>query len=189
MSIIDTIFRPIYGKPCWQVEQGYSSFLTFDIGQPSLRITEPHEASDQAPESVRKNAARRFVYVRGEWHLWIYICDWRIFLNDQALANDGSNRRTIKKALVEINGQALTQVSVIDPLITVFEFDLGGKLEVIPNHKEYRKTVDLWLLYEPSGKVFCLRADGQYSHMPGNTPPEKHKWRPLRGLKPKVAVK
>jgi hypothetical protein len=129
------------------------------------------------------------VHVRGDWHLWIYICDWHIFLNDQELANHDSNRRTIKKALVEINGQALTKVSVNDSLVSMFEFDLGGRLEVIPNHEEYEKTVDLWLLYEPSGNVFTLRADGQYSHMPGTTLPENHKWKPLRTSKPQMIVK
>ena len=189
MSVINDIYRPIYGKPCWQVEQGYGSFLTFEFGQPSLHITEPHEVSEQAAESVRRNAARRFVYVRGDWHLWIYICDWHIFLNNQELANHDSNRRTIKKALIEINGQALTKVSVKDSIVSVFEFDLGGRLEVIPNHEEYEKTVDLWLLYEPSGNVFTLRADGQYSHMPGTTLPENHKWKPLRVSKPQKVAK
>ena len=179
MTILNDIFQPIYGKPCWQVEQGYGSFLNFEFGEPHLRIQVPRQATKQAPEKVRKNAARRHVYVRGDWHLWIYICDWRIIHKGQELANHDSNRRAIKKAIIELNGQQLNQVTVASSLTSIFEFDLGGRLEVVPNYDDYEKTVDLWLLYEPSGDVFTLRADGQYSHMPGSTLRDKHIWQPL----------
>ena len=33
MSIIENLFQPLYGKDCWQVEQGYGSFLTFEFGE------------------------------------------------------------------------------------------------------------------------------------------------------------
>jgi len=179
MSIVDDIFQPVYGKPCWQVEQGYGSFLTFEFGQPSLHIREPRQASAQATEKVRKNAARRQVYVHGDWHLWIYICDWRIVSHEQEMANHDSSRRVIKKATTELNGQLLKRVNVSDLFACVFEFDLGGRLEIFPNYDEYEKTVDLWLLYEPSGNVFTLRADGQYHRDLGDTPPKKHIWKSL----------
>jgi hypothetical protein len=183
VSIIDEVFQPIYGKPCWQVGQGYGSFLTFEFGQPSLHIQEPRQVSEQATEKVRKNAARRHVYVHGDWHLWVYLCDWRIISQGQEIANHTSNRRTIKKATTELNGQVLIQASVNDSLISAFEFDLGGRLEIFPNPDEYEKSADLWLLYEPSGDVFALRADGQYSHNPGNTPRNKENLEPLIILK------
>ncbi len=189
MSIINNIFNPIYGKPSWQVEQGYGSFLTFEFGKPHLEIREPRQVSAQASEKVRKNLARRHVHVHGEWHLWIYLCDWRIFFQGQELANDTSNRRTIKKATRELDGQALTQVIISSSIVTTFEFDLGGRLEVIPNYDVYEKTDDLWHLYEPSGKVFTLRADGYYCHMSGNIPSDKGKWRPLVISKPKSVAK
>jgi hypothetical protein len=185
VSVVKNVFEPIYGKPSWQVEQGYGSFLTFEFGEPHLHIREPRQATEQATEGVRKNAARRFVYVHGDWHLWIHVCDWHIFLQGQELANHASSRRTIKKATIELNGQALTQVTIKDSFVSVFEFDLGGRLEVIPNYVDYKKDVDLWLLYEPSGKVFTLRADGQYCHMPGDISSDKGKWKPLVIPKPK----
>jgi hypothetical protein len=30
-DLIDEIFQPVYGKPCWQVKQGIGSFLTFEF--------------------------------------------------------------------------------------------------------------------------------------------------------------
>lgn len=71
-------------------------------------------------------------------------------------------------------------MTVEENLISVMEFDLGGKLEIIPNPELYEKTADLWLLYEPNGDVFTLRADGYYCHHPGNMKPEENKWQPLR---------
>ena len=189
LSIINKIFKPLYGKLSWQVEQGYSTFLTFDFGEPHLRIREPMQASEEASEKTRKNLARRFVYVRGDWHLWIYICNWHIFLHGQELANSSSNRRTIRKATLELDGQALTRVTIKYPLISVFEFDLGGKLEVTPND-DYEKDDELWILYEPSDKVFSLRADGQYCHFSRHrTPPSKEQWKPLVIPKAKIIVK
>ncbi len=179
MSVIDDIFQPLYGKPSWNVEQGYGSFLTFEFGNPGLVIRELHEATPEAPESVRRRAAKRHVYVHGEWHLWIYLADWRILSRGEELANQECTRRVIKTATLELDGQALTHVSVDEQLLSVFEFDLGGRLEVMPNLKEYAADSELWLLYEPSGKVFTLRADGLYHEMPGDTNPEDYIWLPL----------
>jgi hypothetical protein len=180
MSIIDDIFTPVYGKPCWNLEQGYGSYLTLEIGQPYLKIREPRQSGVQASEGVRTRAARRSVHVHGEWHLWIYICDWRIFSRGQLLATSESTRRVIKQAINVLDGQALIQVSVEESLMTVFEFDLGGRLEVIPNIVEYGSDADLWLFFEPSGDVFVLRSDGQYCHMPGNTAPDTQMYQPLK---------
>ena len=188
MSILDDVFQPMLGKPCWQVEQGYASFLTFEFGEPHLRIQEPRKASKQVSEKLRKRWARRHVFVYGEWHLWVYICDWRIFLNDEEIANNTSSRKIIKNALLEIDGQLLTSVAIKKSHVSIFEFDLGGRLEIIPNHVDYKKTVDLWLLYEPSGNVFTLRADGKYRHRPGDGS-VKDKWETLEIPKSRTAVK
>jgi hypothetical protein len=178
---ISEIFQPIYGKPCWQVKQGYGSFLTLEFGDPYLDIQEPRQSYERATNKVRKILARRRVFVHGNWHLWIYLSDWRIFLKDQELANCASNRQTIKKAIIELDGQILIKVTVDDVLRTVFLFDLGGRIEVFPNYADYEKTVDLWLLYQPSGCVFALRADGYYHLAPGNTPPKDIEWMRLEG--------
>jgi hypothetical protein len=188
VSIIDDVFQPIYGKPSWQVKQGYGSFLTFEFGEPRLHITEQRQASKEASEKLRKRWARRHVFIHGERHLWIYICDWRVFHQGQALANSESTRKVIRNALLELDGQALTSVTVNKSYVSIFEFDLGGRLEVSPNYEGFEKTDDLWLLYEPSGNVFTLRADGKYKRAPGDGS-GKHQWKALTISKPKLAVK
>jgi hypothetical protein len=179
VSIIDDVFTPIYGKPCWQAQQGYGSFLTFEFGEPHLCILEPRQPRKPVSARVEKLLGRRLVTVRGDWHLWIYLCDWRILSRGQVLADNNSKRRVIRRATSELNGQALVRLTVNESLVSIFEFDLGGRLEAVPNTKAYEKTDDLWLLFEPSGHVFTLRADGQCCRMPGDTPPDKGEWRPL----------
>lgn len=188
MAKIDDVFKPLIGRPCWQVQQGYGSFLTFEFGEPQLHIQEPRQAPEHASEKMRRRWARRSIYVHGEWHFWVYLCDWKVFLKDEELANSSSTRKIIKNALLEINGQALTSVTINKSFICVFEFDLGGKLEIIPNYDEYEKDRDLWLLYEPSGYVFTLRADGKYNHAPGNSNAEKA-WKALNISKSNIVVK
>ena len=114
--------------------------------------------------------------------------DWKVFLKNEELANSSSTRKTIKKALLEIDGQALTSVTINKSFICVFEFDLGGRLETIPNHYDYEKDSDLWLLYEPSGNVFTFRADGKYSYIPGDGS-VKETWKALKISTGKVVVK
>ncbi len=179
MSIIDNVFRPIYRKPCWQVEQGYGSFLTFEFGEPHLDIQEPRQIRQDASEGAKKYAARRHVYVHGDWHLWVYLCDWRILSHGQVIAHSGASRRVIKKATWELNGQALVQVNVSDGLVSTMDFDLGGQLVLIPNTDVYEKTAELWRLFEPSGDVFTLRADKQYCRAPGSTAMGDEPWQAL----------
>jgi hypothetical protein len=131
MSIVEDRFRPIYGKPCWHARQGYGSFLTFEFGEPHLYIREPRVSADRASAGVRKNAARRLVTLHGDWHLWIYLCDWRIFSHRQLIASSDSKNRIIKQAVSELDGQALIRATVNSSLVSEFEFDLGDKLGLV----------------------------------------------------------
>ncbi|MBL8090285.1 MAG: hypothetical protein JNJ43_08150 [Anaerolineales bacterium] len=178
MDIIQKVFKPVYGKPSWEVKQGYGSFLTLEFGEPRLHIYVPREATSEAHKSVKRRATRRQVYVHGKWHLWIYICNWKISILGKEVANHSSSRKVIQKATAELNGEALVNVTIDKSFITTFEFDLGRKLISIPNHKKYDLDSELWLLYEPSGKVFTLRADGQYSHTSANGKTEDN-WKQL----------
>ncbi len=174
-SVIESVFKPLYGKPCWNVGYGWGSFLTLEFGSPHLIIDEPEEAQPDWSPSMRKRRARRRIRVRGEWHLWIYCCGWNVYTRDKLVGDsalESSSKRRIARGAKELDGQKLLQVE-IDPSRghSVFTFDLGSRLETMP----YNADSDQWLLYEPSGKVFSYRADGMYSHQPGNTPPSRQK--------------
>jgi hypothetical protein len=179
MAIIEDIFQPIYGKPAWQVQQGYGSFLTFEFGEPHLQIREPKQASESVSSKVRKHLAKRSVYLHGDWHLWIYLCDWNIFSNEELIAHSKSKRRVIGRATSELDGQVLTRVTVSKSYKTVFEFDLGGKLETMPYPEVGESPNNLWLLYEPSHCVFMLRSDGQCCHISEETNADEGNWQLL----------
>ena len=87
MTVIDTIFQPIYGKKCWNVENGWGSFLTFEFGEPHFKVVrEPYSSKSQKPRVIRQ-AARRLVSIYGDWKLWIKYCEWSFYRNDVFIGN------------------------------------------------------------------------------------------------------
>lgn len=166
---IEDLFRPLFGLPAWQVKQGFGSFLTFEFGNPHLEIREPRNVLNASPR-VREKFSRRRVTIRGDWHLWIYICSWTISLNGQELAHHESTDDQIAEACFELDGQALTEVTVPEPGKTRFVFDLGGVLETRPYDDD---LMEQWLLYLPDGDVFTYRSDGAVRFSSGSSS-EKH---------------
>lgn len=176
---VSTAFQPLYGRPCWQAKRGYSSFLTFEFGEPRLDIHEPKQLPYDLTPKKRMPIERRPVAVHGQWLLWIYCCAWSIRLHGSQIAHSESAEWRIDRAIGALDGQALTRVTV-DPLSakTCFEFDLGGVLHTWPNDERGEQ----WLLYEPSGYALAIRADGQYAHQPADAAPAEEEWRPLLAL-------
>ncbi len=130
-TLIDDVFAPLYDKPCWGVAPGYASFLTLEFGMPYLVIDEPKILAKGASLRRRRMHARRRVTVRGDWHLWIYCCTWRVLMRGKVVGDDTTARR-IKRAAHELDGQALQQV-IMHPEdgSSLFVFDLGGHLGIV----------------------------------------------------------
>jgi len=174
--VLEKAFSGIYGKPCWCVRPGYGSFLTMEFGTPHLVVREPIVASKGSSAKVQKTLARRNVVPRGDWHLWIYCCDWQLSSKGKRIANS-SRRGTIPGAADVLNGQKLICFSIsLRKMVCTFEFDLGAILTTRPFDKESEQ----WLLYGPRHRVLVVRADGRYkyesSHASGNT----GSWKPLQ---------
>lgn len=176
MAIVEKVWTPVYGKPCWNVKQGYGSFLTLEFGNPHLEIREPQTTIGQVSARVRRLYERRLVIVHGDWHLWIYCCQWKLWNKTKLRCNSESSSRSIRNALRDLNGQALTYVSV-NPKngASEFGFDLGGRLET----SRFDRQSEQWMLYEPSGRVLSIRADGKYLHKLSNVSDRKSDWRKL----------
>lgn len=174
-GVFERIFRKIYGKPCWGIKQGYGSFLTFEFGEPHIVIREPIMASKTASQKVRRGLARRLVFPHGDWHLWIYRCDWHVLARGKRIGGSSTDAK-IRRAADFLNGQKLTRFSISPrTLRCVFRFDLGGSLMTRP----FDKKREQWLLYEPSGNVLTLRADGRYRHARSDVPDRENDWKPL----------
>lgn len=169
---IAAAFAPVLGCPAWQVKKGHGSFLTLEFGAPRLEVG-----------PVRKSRkpgcpGHRDVAVTGDWHLWIYCCGWNIVQDSERMAHSESADAAIAKATGWLDGQLLERLWM-EPGTTVtrFEFDLGGVLETFPVGDD--PSDEQWFLYEPSGDVLGVRADGRFSYGPGDTPPDEVRWLPL----------
>jgi hypothetical protein len=176
-------------------QRGFASFLTFEFGEPHLRIYRVREAPahpDVAAPDITVRWPHRPVHVHGDWHLWIYRCAWSIDREGTPLAGNESSDEQIDRAMQIVNGQALMRVEV-NPTDarSRFTFDLGATLTTCPHPAthgllgefESERSADhgdeQWMLYEPSGYVLTVRADGCYQHVPGNEPPDGTAWIPL----------
>ncbi|MGH1490669.1 MAG: hypothetical protein ACRBK7_14980 [Acidimicrobiales bacterium] len=143
-----------------------SSFLTLEFGEPQLQIdSEPRELTHHPVDGERFIVRRRLVQLHGEWHLWIYVCDWVLTVDGRELARSDSDDLTIHISLDVLNGQALSSVSVEpDSGSCVFRFDLGCVLSTMPSPVEDygHDTVDQWIFFQPSGETLSFRSDRSF---------------------------
>lgn len=162
---IGSIFAPLFGQRCWLVRQGHGSFLTLEFGEPNLRVREAQPNS--------KHLKRPTVTVQGDWHLWIYICHWRIMEAGDEIAWSESPDEVIAKGTRAIDGQMLMDLA-IDPQTgaSQFRFELGTVLHLSPLDAES----ELWMLYAPDGNVLSARGDGHYTWHAGTQNPDDSNW-------------
>jgi hypothetical protein len=176
MRRFDLSFNKLLGKPCWNVKGGWGSFLTLEFGEPHLKIIEPRD-STSASSIVQKALGRRHIHVRGDWHLWLYCCDWIVSDESDVIVGDSSSKKRIDRAATFLNGQALSSAKLTPRgMRTIFEFDLGARLETKP----YNRRDEQWSLYEPNGKVLSVRADKHYSYGESKRTPEPRHWLPTQ---------
>ena len=170
---ITTAFTPLIGLPCWGVERGHGSILSFEFGSPHLIVREPY-VSNSPSAKLQKQSLRRRVKPVGEWHLFVFCCHWSVTIASELLADDERTAEEIEAATHVLDGQKLTAVT-LDPATraTILLFDLGATLKTWP----YEANEDeQWSLYLPSGDVLTYRADGMYSLQPGDQTPDQMAW-------------
>jgi hypothetical protein len=85
MNPVAEAFEPILGLPSWLVTNTHGSWVTFEFGDPDLRIGKILQVPVNIPNAPSK-VSRRDVYVRGAWHLWIANCEWSLTINGVQLA-------------------------------------------------------------------------------------------------------
>jgi len=189
--VFERAFRRIYGKPCWGTRVGYGLMLDMHFGRPHLEVREPMVASKDCSARVRESLARRGLYVHGEWHLWIYSCNWEIFSKGKRIG-DNSTERSACRAAAFLKGEKLTRLSISPRKVEcAFEFDLGATLRTRPDNK----GSDQWLLFinlphsdvpvdkrypaKASHRVLTLRGDGFYSYHHPDLSPGLQRWKPI----------
>lgn len=176
-SPIERVLRKLYGRPCWRATQGYASFLTLEFGKPHLEVHEPTVATGCVSAKVRKNLARRRVFIHGEWHLWIYRCDWEVFSGAKRVGDSRTSAR-ISRAAKFLDGQKLISLSISPRKVQcVFKFDLGGTLKTRPLDEDGEQ----WKLFDPLHKVLTVRADGCYAYHRSDSSNSAVVWKKIQG--------
>jgi hypothetical protein len=168
--IFQRVFKKLYGKPCWGVKHIYGGIISFEFGRPRLEVHEPQRISPKASRRVCEFFAGRRVHIKGEWTLLVWCCNWEIFRRGSRMGTSRM-RSNLERVALSLDGQKLVDFSVEPQKVrSIFKFDLGGKLVTT----SYNREEDLWMVYEPSGKILTLRGDSRYLystsyHTPPNT--------------------
>jgi hypothetical protein len=174
--VFEKVFGKLFGELCWGVRPGHGSFLTLEFGKPHLEIRESVVAKQGASAAVLNRLASRTVNVRGEWHLWIYCCDWQVFSAGKRIG-DSSTKLKMRAAADCLSGQKLVRFSQsARNSRSEFGFDLGATLRTRP----FDSKSEQWMLFEPSRKVLVVRADGRYGYQHSDRPRKQDGWRPIQ---------
>jgi hypothetical protein len=152
-------FHAIRGLPGWAVKRGHGSFVTFEFGSPRVVINDVRELpAHVGGEKIL--VPQRGAGVRGEWHLWIYCCNWSLSWRKRSLAHSESSDLDIDRALTVLNGQSVSSVTTTSDGSSRFAFDLDYELATSP-YDDARSDDEQWMFYQPSGRVLGFRANGQ----------------------------
>ena len=173
--VFERCFAPLIGQPCWQVRSGHGSFVTLEFGEPYLEVREPRGVAAHVSARVREMLSHRNITVRGQWHLWVYCCDWSVFDRDRVVGCSDDSE-SFAAATQFLDGQILTAASTDSGSVSEFRFDLGGRMTTGPRDDDG----ELWMLYQPDGNVLTLRANGSYCCSPANGDPNMEEWLPSR---------
>jgi len=135
---IDTLLRPLIGLRAWGAAVGYGSFVTLEFGQKRLYHRHYH----------------------GEWHLWVYLCEWELRSNDRLLAHSESKRKLMQLAIDNLNGAELKSFTFDSQrMSTDFAFDHDLRLRCKP-YTDSSPDDECWMLFMPDGQVASLRGAG-----------------------------
>lgn len=183
MHPVSEALRPVLGRASWLVRHGHGSFVTMEFGEPHVDVRKPLMLPVAIAGAPAKTL-RRLASVHGEWHLWIYCCEWSLQLENVELAHSESDDVTMNRALAVLNGQELQTVDIeIADGRTTFTFDLGCSLLTYPVPPgTYDGPAEQWKLLSRSGPglaVLSIRGDGKYSITDGHEKPGDEHWFPI----------
>jgi hypothetical protein len=129
--------RQLVGKPAWGSRIGFGTFLTIEFGKrirPLVKIAVPS----------------------GEWHLWLYGCDWRIEQSGEVVAASQDTREHLMAAARRLEGKILESVSLDSPAYdATYRFNGGVILRTFSIYSE-EGGMRSWYLFTPVGKVLAV---------------------------------
>ena len=154
LKAIRSMLGRLEGKRVWGASLGYGSFVTLEFGA-RVKTLGGH--------------------IRGEWHLWIYCCAWRIEKAGKVMAASEDDRSLLRKTVAILNRKKLTSAEVaqlMSDAIFTFEGDLTLKTFGI-----YSRDAEHWMLFTPGGKVLTIGPGSAASFTPAGGKRRKGKGR------------
>lgn len=146
-KLAEELFQPLIGMES-RIRLGHGSFLTLDFGKEIIE------------EVTTRNSKKTFVF--GEWHVWIYMCNWRIDCYDNGLIGSGDDRDSIQQKLSEWQDVILRGFSVINSSFdAVLEFDQGYAIRLF-SHKTIGNIQ--WKLFTPQNYTFIAGPGDEWSY-------------------------
>ncbi len=133
-------FQPVLGNRPWRVKLGVGSFLTFGFG-PRIRA---------------------HGHLHGQWHIWIYLSNWKLLRGDRQLVDSDADRKRITISTRWLEEKPLTDID-FDPRSrkTTFFFD-DFRLVVSP--ADYLDSPDerddYWIFFMPDNEALAVGPAG-----------------------------
>lgn len=140
IELTNKILVKIVNLEIRKITLGHGSFLTLDFGKEiKTNIFYKNEESSEK---------------RGEWRLWVYMCCWRIDIDDEPLVGSNDSREKISLLLNKINGKKLTGFKIINnSLDVILNFENNIRLILFSCNTEEDEQ---WMLFTPDYHVLVI---------------------------------
>ena len=142
IGIIEEIIKGLLGKKAWNARIGYGSFVTIEFGNPIV------QENDQSSH--------------GEWHLWVYICSWRIEKDNHIIVGDQDSKERMNETIKLIDGTTLESFEVLSTVLdAILRFSDGLTLRLfsILSNDEENDDSPHWMLYMPNNRILIAGPD------------------------------
>lgn len=152
MRELQKILNNLVGLTARRVKLGYGSFITMDFGNDI-------EVKVKTKTGVNK-------HTRGEWHLWVYQCAWRIDKNDKPVVGSEDDRKIIEKLVKCIEGKVLKKFEILTDSFDA-KLTFSGNI-VLYLFSHITVEVEQWMLYTPGDKVLVVGPSTQWKYSSSN---------------------
>lgn len=154
IELAKNLFQKIAGIKPTRVKLGHGSFITIDFGR-------------DIPEQVKTRNGLVTKYF-GEWHLWIYMCDWRIDKDKKPFVGCEDTREKIESSLPELAERELKGVEILNNAFDA-KLTFGNNIE-LHLFSFYTQDEKQWMLFTPENKVFIAGPNSEWSYHDSDKP-------------------
>ncbi|MDE3045720.1 MAG: hypothetical protein KGJ02_03655 [Verrucomicrobiota bacterium] len=147
-QLASSLFEKILETKPTRVKQGYGSFITMDFGKDIAK-----------PLKTRTGVKIQYF---GEWHLWIYMCAWRIDKDKKPLAGCEDSKEKIEVSLSELASRKLKKVEILNNSFDA-KLVFGEDMELYL-FSFYTQDKEQWMLFTPENKTFTAGPGSEWSY-------------------------